>query len=131
MEVVNLIVCMLFGGAVLVIGNPIYSLLSLLCVCFSLVSILLNLGAEYYAVLVILVYIGAIVVLFLYVVMILNIRVFEFSSRNILNGLVLMGISGVGLFVQGYSYINGIEENYGFKVLTNNLENIGIILYDA
>lgn len=54
--------------------NPIYSALSLVVTLFSLASIFVLLEAYFLAVLEILVYAGAIMVLFLFVIMLLNLK---------------------------------------------------------
>jgi NADH:ubiquinone oxidoreductase subunit 6 (subunit J) len=73
----------LFGGCTLVIGvqNPIHSILILILV-FLLGSILLFvLQVEYFALLFMIVYVGAIVVLFLFIVMMLEIKMVNVSER--------------------------------------------------
>ncbi len=63
-------------GAVMVIlhRNPVYSALSLVLTMFALSAIYVMLGAYFVAVAQALVYAGAIVVLFLFVIMLLNLR---------------------------------------------------------
>ena len=63
--------CLLFACATLVIGvhNPIHSILLLIAV-FALGSILLiSLNIEFFAIVFLIVYVGAIVVLFLFIIM--------------------------------------------------------------
>jgi NADH-quinone oxidoreductase subunit J len=63
-------------SAVVVVAhrNPIYSTLSLVVTLFSVAVLFLLLGAQFLAALQILIYAGAIVVLFLFVVMLLNLQ---------------------------------------------------------
>jgi NADH:ubiquinone oxidoreductase subunit 6 (subunit J) len=73
----------IFGSCLLIIGvkNPIHSIL-LLIVVFFLGSILFFiLNVEYFALLFLIVYVGAIVVLFLFIVMMLEIKMINFSER--------------------------------------------------
>ncbi len=66
-------------GAVMVIAhrNPIYSALSLILTLFALAGIYVLLMAHFIAIVHIAVYAGAIMVLFLFVIMLLNIRIEE------------------------------------------------------
>ncbi|HUE76597.1 MAG TPA: NADH-quinone oxidoreductase subunit J, partial [Longimicrobiales bacterium] len=63
-----------FGGAVgMVAGrNPVASLLSLVLTLFSLGVLFILMGAHFIGVIQVIVYAGAIMVLFLYVIMLLN-----------------------------------------------------------
>ena len=64
----------------LLVSNPVQSLLSLV-LTFALSSVLfMQLGAEFMSLLIFMVYIGAIAVLFLFVVMMLNIKIVELRS---------------------------------------------------
>lgn len=65
------------GGAVLVVlhKNPIYSVLSLILTFFALAGIYVLLSAHFIAIVQVAVYAGAIMVLFLFTVMLLNVKV--------------------------------------------------------
>lgn len=82
MDLYLLIICLLFifiGLFVILTNNPIHSILALVLI-FCLSSCLaLSLGVEFLALLILIVYVGAISVLFLFVVMLLNIRVLELN----------------------------------------------------
>ena len=65
---------------VIAVTNPIYSILFLILVFTGTVGILLLLGAEFLAMILLIVYVGAIAVLFLFVVMMLNIRIIELKD---------------------------------------------------
>jgi NADH-quinone oxidoreductase subunit J len=64
-----------FGSAVVVVvhRNPVYSVLSLVVTLVSLAGLFVMLGAPFIAALQVLIYTGAILVLFLFVLMLLNI----------------------------------------------------------
>ena len=85
------------GGAIslLVQRHPINSALSLIVVMGSLALLYLLLGAEFVAAVQVIVYAGAIMVLFVFVIMLLNVGEEEqaLSSRNRL--ALLLGIPGV------------------------------------
>lgn len=60
--------------AVISLRNPIYSVLCLILAFFASAGIFLLIGAELISMLVVIVYVGAVAVLFLFVVMMLNIK---------------------------------------------------------
>jgi NADH-quinone oxidoreductase subunit J len=76
--------------------NPVYSALGLVGTLFLLAVFFLGLDAQMVAVLQIIVYAGAIVVLFLFVIMLLNLQVEERSSAP-LPQVVLAVLGGVAL----------------------------------
>ncbi|MFH0777320.1 MAG: NADH-quinone oxidoreductase subunit J [Candidatus Eisenbacteria bacterium] len=86
------------GSAVLVISrrNPVHSVVALIACLLSFALLFLLLGAQFVAALQIIVYAGAIVVLFLFVVMLLNVRgervVFHSSLSQKVMGLLLVGV---------------------------------------
>jgi NADH:ubiquinone oxidoreductase subunit 6 (subunit J) len=73
----------IFGSATLVIGisNPIHSILILIFVFFLGSLYLFILKLEYFALLFLIVYVGAIVVLFLFIVMMLEIKTLSIAQR--------------------------------------------------
>jgi len=73
--------------------NPVYSTLSLVLTLISLAALFVLLGAPFIAALQVLIYTGAIVVLFLFVVMLLNIGREEAASER---GLLQKVAAGVG-----------------------------------
>jgi NADH-quinone oxidoreductase subunit J len=68
-----------FSLAVIVSKNPVHSVLSLILVFFNVAGFFVILGAEFLALLFIVVYVGAVAVLFLFVIMMLDIK---FVSLN-------------------------------------------------
>lgn len=67
------------GLFILITNNPVHSILALFLIFFLSSCLILSVGAEFFAILILIVYIGAISVLFLFVVMLLNIRVLELN----------------------------------------------------
>jgi NADH-quinone oxidoreductase subunit J len=90
------------GSALVVVlhKNPVYSTMSLVLTLFSVAVLFVLLGAPFLAAIQILVYAGAIVVLFLFVIMLLNIQREEMSHTgqsaqrwaSILGALVFAGL---------------------------------------
>ena len=73
--------------------NPVYSVLFLILVFVNASGLLLLLGLDFFAMLFLVVYIGAIAVLFLFVVMMLNIKITELTE-NTLRYLPIGGLIG-------------------------------------
>ncbi len=63
--------------------NPVYSVLFLILVFVNASGLLLLLGLDFFAMLFLVVYIGAIAVLFLFVVMMLNIKITELTENTL------------------------------------------------
>ncbi len=63
------------GLMVIQARNPVHSVLFLILVFFNAAGLLLLLGLDFFALILLIVYVGAIAVLFLFVVMMLNIKV--------------------------------------------------------
>ena len=70
------VACVIAAASVLVVAahNPIYSALALLIMFFHVAGLFVTLHAEFLAAVQIIVYAGAILVLYLFVVMLLNLR---------------------------------------------------------
>lgn len=100
------IIFYLFAGftvisALMVIGlrNPVHSVLFLIFAFFNAAGLFILLGAEYIAMTLIIVYVGAVAVLFLFVVMMLNINVSQLR-QGFLKSLPLGIFLGVLTFIQ-------------------------------
>ena len=65
------------AGAVISVRNPVNAVLCLILTFFSVACIWLLVGAEFLGVALVLVYVGAVMVLFLFVVMMLDIDLFK------------------------------------------------------
>jgi NADH-quinone oxidoreductase subunit J len=94
-----------FGGvivltAVLVVAlrNPIYSVIALLVMFFHVAGLFITLHAEFLAVVQIIVYAGAILVLYLFVVMLLNLKRDDSYQRQVWLG-VSLGLLGLAEIV--------------------------------
>ena len=63
--------------------NPVHSVLFLILVFFNSAGLLILLGVDFFAMVFLVVYVGAIAVLFLFVVMMLNIKLAEISEKKL------------------------------------------------
>lgn len=70
---------LLVGLFIMLTNNPVHAILALVLIFFLSSCLTLGLGAEFLAILILIVYVGAISVLFLFVVMLLNVRVLELN----------------------------------------------------
>ena len=78
--------------AVIFARNPVHSVLWLIMAFFNAAGLMLILGAEFIAMLLVIVYVGAVAVLFLFIVMMLNIDFAQLRSgftRNLPFGLLV------------------------------------------
>jgi NADH-quinone oxidoreductase subunit J len=89
------------GSAVMVIGarNPVHSVLFLILAFFNAAGLFLLLGAEFLAMILVIVYVGAVAVLFLFVVMMLDVDFVELR-QGFLNYLPIGGMVGVVLLAE-------------------------------
>lgn len=123
--------------------NAVYSVLFLILTFCNVIFLLLLIGAEFFAFLLLIVYVGAIAVLFLFVVMMLNIKKISYSKFNTYFVYYIPILLIVALFLIDYFlhfvhffdvlkilnqkliWINWLEE---INFITN-IRSIGDILY--
>ncbi len=101
-------IAILAGALVVTSRNPVYSVLFLILAFFNAAGLFVLIGAEFLAMMLIVVYVGAVAVLFLFVVMMLDINFVAFRQGFVRYlpigfavGLVLLGELGLMLFAGG------------------------------
>ena len=85
----------LSGAMVILARNPVHAVLFLILAFFNAAGLFVLLGAEFIAMLLIIVYVGAVAVLFLFVVMMLDVDFAELRAGFVKNaplGLIVAGI---------------------------------------
>jgi len=82
------------GVMVIQSRNPVHSVLFLILVFFNAAGLLVLLGLDFFAMIFLVVYVGAIAVLFLFVVMMLNIKIAEINEKR-LRYLPIGGVLGL------------------------------------
>ncbi len=89
------------AAAVMVISarNPVHSVLFLILAFFNSAALFVLMGAEFLAMILVVVYVGAVAVLFLFVVMMLDINFVELR-QGFLQYLPVGGLIGLVLFVE-------------------------------
>ena len=127
-------------SAVLVITarNPVHSVLWLIVAFFNAAGLMVLVGAEFIAMLLVIVYVGAVAVLFLFVVMMLDIDFAELRAGFIKNfplgiaiALVLLTelVLGVGAYRAGSLELGTPDGTAAVLAGESNIENIGALLY--
>ena len=92
-------VVMASAAMVVVSRNPVYSVLFLILAFFNAAALLLLIGAEFIAMILIIVYVGAVAVLFLFVVMMLDINLAKLRE-GFLKYLPVGAMIGFVLFLE-------------------------------
>lgn len=134
----------LFAGLLLASGlmvitarNPVHSVLWLILAFFNAAGLFILLGAEFLAMLLVIVYVGAVAVLFLFVVMMLDID-FKALRKGALTNLPLMLLVGavilgeVLLVASGWQAGQGVvmhDAVAGAPAGMTNTQAIGAVLY--
>jgi NADH-quinone oxidoreductase subunit J len=123
---------MLAGGLMVVVSrNPVYSVLFLILAFFNAAGMFVLIGAEFLAMLLVVVYVGAVAVLFLFVVMMLDINFAEMRAgfqKYLPLGLIVGGILVFELVTAMYS---GVFLNASLPIASeiSNTTQLGGVLY--
>ena len=121
--------------AMITVRNPVHSALLLVLCFFTSAAIWLLMEAEFLAVVLILVYVGAVMVLFLFVVMMLDINVEEVRARvtrYALFGGVVAGVVVFEIVSVVWTRSLGVDVNSGAEPMPANYSNtaeLGKLLY--
>ncbi len=141
MQVISfyLFASLLIASAALVIfaRNPVHSVLWLIVAFFNAAGLMVLVGAEFIAMLLVIVYVGAVAVLFLFVVMMLDIDFAELRAgfmRNVPLGILLAIILvcemvlGIGAYRAGAVKLGAAQPVSSTKDVPN-IQAIGELLY--
>jgi len=120
--------------------NTVYSVFFLILVFISIAILFIMIGAEFLGMIMLIVYVGAVAVLFLFVVMMLNIteQLTERSSRRgLVNNISIGSIVGVIIFLELLVVVGGWKYKGTFVPLSatnlnldiSNTHALGNILY--
>ena len=131
---------MVIASAALVITarNPVHSVLWLILAFFNAAGLMLLVGAEFIAMLLVIVYVGAVAVLFLFVVMMLDIDFAELRGGlarylpfGIAIGLVLLGeiVIAAGAWSAGPVQLAGRTALTPEPAVVPNIQALGTLLY--
>lgn len=127
------------SGAITILArNPVHSVLWLILSFFNAAGLMVLVGAEFIAMLLVIVYVGAVAVLFLFVVMMLDIDFATLRAGFIRNfplgfaiALVLLCelVLGIGAYRAGAIELGTPDGSAATAVGTSNIEAIGALLY--
>jgi NADH-quinone oxidoreductase subunit J len=99
-------ICVASALMVIVSRNPVHSVLFLILAFFNAAGLFLLLGAEFLAMILVIVYVGAVAVLFLFVVMMLDINFVE-MRQGFLTYLPVGGLVGAILLLELLMVVGG------------------------
>ena len=126
------------GAMVVVSRNPVYSVLFLILAFFNAAALFLLIGAEFIAMILVIVYVGAVAVLFLFVVMMLDINLVELREGFLkylpvgaMIGVVLLAeiLLGLGVLGSGSTTMSALNKQGAQVLAIDNTRAIGRVLY--
>ncbi len=128
----------LSGAMTITARNPVHSVLWLILAFFNAAGLMVLVGAEFIAMLLVIVYVGAVAVLFLFVVMMLNIDFAALRAGFVRNfplgialALVLLAEMAIGLGAVGSGgvQLGTPDGSAAIPADMNNIQAIGHLLY--
>jgi NADH-quinone oxidoreductase subunit J len=129
-------VCVASAALVIVSRNPVHSVLYLILAFVNASGLFILMGAEFLAMILIVVYVGAVAVLFLFVIMMLDVDFVELREgfmQYLPIGLVIGGIFVFELLlvVGGWVINPSVTKNITAAIPANisNTEALGLVLY--
>ncbi len=130
---------MIAAGAFTILArNPVHSVLWLIVAFFNAAGLMVLAGAEFIAMLLVIVYVGAVAVLFLFVVMMLDIDFAELRAGFIKNfplglavAIVLLAeiVLGMGAYQAGSLKLGTPDGTAAAVAGASNIKSIGALLY--
>tara|TARA_Y100000590_G_scaffold71812_1_gene78883 strand:+ start:1348 stop:1980 length:633 start_codon:yes stop_codon:yes gene_type:complete len=125
---------------VIVSKNTVYSVFFLILVFVSTSILFIMIGAEFLGMIMLIVYVGAVAVLFLFVVMMLNVteqQTKKSSRKGIINNISVGSFVGIIIFLELLVVIGGWKYKSNFVSLSNinlnldisNTHKLGNVLY--
>jgi len=123
------------GVMVIVAKNPVHAVLYLILAFFNAAGLFILLGAEFLAMILIIVYVGAVAVLFLFVVMMLDVDFAELKAGFIKNAPIGLLVGGI---VLAELILLFVGRGFGLSVThpaaaaaaeVSNTQALGLVLY--
>jgi NADH-quinone oxidoreductase subunit J len=131
-------VCVASAVMVIAAKNPVHSVLFLILAFVNAAGLFVLMGAEFLAMILVIVYVGAVAVLFLFVVMMLDVDFAELRE-GFLNYLPVGGLIGVIVLVElllvvgGWAIAPGASKAFASPIppldMKTNTEALGVVLY--
>jgi NADH-quinone oxidoreductase subunit J len=126
------------GALTILARNPVHSVLWLILAFFNGAGLMVIVGAEFIAMLLVIVYVGAVAVLFLFVVMMLDIDFAELRAgfmKNFPLGIAIAAVLlaelvlGIGAYRAGALELGTPDGSAAPMLGESNIESIGALLY--
>ena len=126
------------GALTILARNPVHSVLWLIMAFFNGAGLMVIVGAEFIAMLLVIVYVGAVAVLFLFVVMMLDIDFAELRAgfmKNFPLGIAIAAVLlaelvlGIGAYRAGALELGTPDGMAAPRLGESNIESIGALLY--
>src|SRR3954464_1842746 len=114
-----IIISLLSGVFIIISKNPIVSVLHLIVLFSSISCYLIFLGAKFIGLAYLLVYIGAVSILFLFILMLINIRASELQNNSITSIPLAIIILFVFNYIMSEIYFSGSISTYFFDFISN------------
>ena len=130
-----------FSAVMVVVSrNTVYSVFFLILIFVSISILFIMIGAEFLGMIMLIVYVGAVAVLFLFVVMMLNVveqKKRQFTRKGLINNISVGAIVGIIIFLELLVVIGGWKYKDNFFPLSeinisqeiSNTHAIGSVLY--
>jgi len=131
------VIAVVASFVVITARNPVHSVLFLILVFFNSAGLFVLLGAEFLAMILVVVYVGAVAVLFMFVVMMLDVSISE-VREGVLHYLPLGALIGfvllmeLGVIAGGWTFAPGVEKNFIEQPNTSSVTNtvaLGNVIY--
>src|SRR5256714_14867781 len=126
---------LIFGAAVIINRNPVASALSLVVSFLALAALFMSLDAYFIGIIQVLVYAGAIMVLFLFIIMLLDLRAEELRKINWIASAGGLAVA-LALLIQIFAVVGRLNiAKQTFSPLTrstsDDVHRIGLLLFDS
>jgi NADH-ubiquinone oxidoreductase chain 6 len=130
LQIVSLL-SILTGISVIISKNPIVSVLFLIGLFFTIAGYLMILGISFIGLSYLLVYVGAVSILFLFILMLINVRISEVTANSInsiplstMIGILFLITLGNSFYPSGFLYIQLYSVNNNINILLESLYNL-------
>ena len=125
---------LVFGAAVVINRNPVASALSLVLSFLGLAALFMSLDAYFIGIIQVLVYAGAVMVLFLFIIMLLDLRAEERRKTNVVATAGGAAVA-LALFAQIYLVVGQLRDaDKPFPALpastADDVRGVGLLLFD-
>lgn len=124
---------LLTSFGVILTKNPVHSILYLILTFCNATGLLILLHAEFLALVFLIIYVGAIAVLFLFVIMMLNVRLIEIQDRFIRYGPISFIIGGIFIseliYALKMTFFGSSTKTVPYTIWINYFQDLGSLYW--